>query len=300
MVNNYNPFVNPKLIEKCQKTWESCLDDIVKKGYTIIHKETENKTRYSIIRKDSNKPAKNIIYYLHGGIYIFPLTNDNQLYAYEFCDLRDDIEVVLLDYDTAPKFKYPTQLNQAIEVWNILTKDHRPEDIIVGGNSSGGNLSLALTLKLIKEYNVSPKACILISPWTDMTCSGKSYRERYHIDPVLGELNTPLTEEKKEKFKNSEFFCYIGDADRKDPYVSPIYGDYSTFPKCLFTVGTNEMLLDDTLVIVEQLKKHGNDVELFLKEGMFHDFPLFYQEFAEAMEGFNKIKEFIIQTIDNK
>jgi len=291
---NLNGVVVPNLAEEVKKQFASNYKDVPKKGYTIIHKETENKTRYAIVRKDTNQPAKKVILYFHGGIYIMPLLDMFYPLAYEFCDIRDDIEVVLLDYDTAPEFKYPTQINQAMEIWDILTKTYRPEDIIIGGDSAGGNLNLVLNMKLQNEFNISPKACFFLSPWTDMTCSGQSYKDNYQVDILFGESKCPLTEEKRQQIVNSEFHCYITpEDDRKNPYISPVFGDYKVFPKSLFIVGSEEVLLDDTIRIVDKLKANGKDVQLIKEEGMFHDFPLYYQYIPEGRMAMDKIKEFI-------
>lgn len=290
----FNGAVVPNLAEEVKKQFAANYKEVPKKGYTIIHKETENKTRYIIIRKDSNQTAKKVIFYLHGGIYIMPLLDMFYPIAYKFCNMRDDLEVVLLDYDTAPEFKYPTQLNQAMEVWNILTKTYRPEDIIIGGDSAGGNLNLALTLKLQNDFNISPKACFFLSPWTDMTCSGQSYKDNYQVDIIFGESKCPLTEEKRQQIVNSEFHCYIKpEDDRNDPYISPVFADYKIFPNSLFIVGSEEVLLDDTIRIVDKLKANGKEVDLIKEEGMFHDYPLYYHVIPEGQMAFNKIKEFI-------
>ncbi|ORX80733.1 alpha/beta-hydrolase [Anaeromyces robustus] len=296
---NINPIVHPNLVETIKKINVKGLKDINKKGYKITRKETDNKTRYQIITKDTNKPAKKIIYYLHGGAYIAKLTNIYQTFTIPFCDLRDDIEVILLDYDVAPEYKYPTQLNQAYDLWKVLTKNYNPKDIIIGGDSSGGNLALSLILKIKNEENVSPKAGFFLSPWTDMTGTGKSYYTNYQKDVQMGEKNSPLTQEKFNILKDSEIFCFIGDANREDPYVSPIYGDYTDFIKSLFIVGSDEVLLDDTLEIVKKIKEKGsNNVELINQEGMFHTYPIFYKTNPESKEAYEKIKNFIIESFE--
>jgi acetyl esterase/lipase len=285
--------VTKDLVQTFRNANEKFLKDVIKEGYSIIRKETEKKVKYVIIKKDSNKPSKKIIYYLHGGAYLIRLTNMYQTFSYPLCDIRDDIEVVLLDYDPAPEQKYPSQLNQAMEIWNEITKEHKPEDIIIGGDSSGGNLGLALIHKLKNEQNVSPKACFFLSPWTDMTCSGESYYTNYQKDIQSGEANEPLTKEKENIIQHSDLFCFTGDADRKDPYISPLFGDFTTFPRSLFFVGSEEMLLDDTLKIVEKIKEKGNEVELVNKEGMFHIYPMYISYLPESREAYEKIKEFI-------
>ncbi|KAG4101108.1 alpha/beta-hydrolase [Neocallimastix lanati (nom. inval.)] len=290
---NINPILNQNLVEKIRSMNPKAYKDIKVKGYSFTRKVSDKNTKYMVIKKDSNKPVKRIIYYLHGGAYIGKLNNSYESFTYPFCDIKNDIEVVLLDYDTAPEFKYPTQLNQAIEIWDIITQTCKPEDIIVGGDSSGGNLALALIHKLKKERNIAPRAGIFLSPWTDMEGQGDSYFKNYQKDVQIGETNSPLTKEKYEIIRESEIFCFIGDADRRDPYVSPIYGDFSTFPKSLFIATDNEVLLDDTLAIVDKIKENSNNnVELIVKEGMFHVYPIF-TFLPESKEAHKRIINFI-------
>ncbi|OUM69993.1 hypothetical protein PIROE2DRAFT_37765 [Piromyces sp. E2] len=202
-----------------------------------------------------------------------------------FCDLRDDIEIVLIDYSLAPENKYPTQLNEALDVWNELTKRVKPEDIMIGGDSAGGNLGMALIHKLKKEFNVAPGACFFLSPWTDLTCSGKSFVDNYRTDVLTEEM------------KKSYLFCFLEeDVDREDPYVSPLFGDFTTFPKSLFIAGSKEMLLDDTTRVVDKLKENGNEVQVLIKEGMFHAYPVFAGFAPEGKEAIELIKKFISES----
>ena len=91
----------------------------------------------------------------------------------------------------------------------------------------------------------------------------------------------------------SDIFCFTGDADRTSPYVSPVYGEYHGFPPMLFTVGSHEMLLSDTLTIVEKLRSEGCDVECDVKEGMFHIYPLYAKFIPEAADSHKRIMRFV-------
>lgn len=294
--SNINSMKNPNNLNNIIESSKKNLKFESKKGYSFKVKETDNKSKYVVLSKDSNKEAKKVIYYIHGGAYVCGLVDMYEDFTYPFCDLRDDIEVVLLDYSLAPEYKFPTQLNQAYDVWNEITKQFKPEYIIIGGDSCGGNAALALIHKLKKEDNVSPRATFLLSPWTDMTCSSDSYYKNYQKDVMMGDDRNPLTEEIKKEMLNSQIFCFVGDADRKDPYVSPIYGDFTTFPKSLFIVGSHEVLLDDTLVIVDKLKENNNEVELINEEGMFHVYPIYANILPESKNAIKRIKNFIIES----
>ncbi|KAL6596458.1 alpha/beta hydrolase fold-domain-containing protein [Neocallimastix sp. 'constans'] len=275
------------------------------KGYIIEEKETEKKSKYILIKKDNNVDAKKVIYYIHGGVYLYGLNNLYMAFSCLLCDLRDDIEVILLDYSLAPENVFPTQLNEAVDVWMELTKTFDPKDIIIGGDSAGGNLSLVLIEKLKNDYNVAPGAGIFFSPWTDMTCTSESFYKNYTKDIILGG-SRPLTKEMVEQMKNSVSYSFMGDGDRNDPYISPVFADYSTFPKSIFFVGGDEMLLDDTLTVVKKIRENpNNDVELIVKEGMFHVYPILgsfsvmstkHDSYflPEGKEGIERVKQFVL------
>jgi len=291
------------LLEKTEKTTKH--KPI--KGYVLEVKETEAKTKYLRMKKDNNVEATKVIYYLHGGIYLLGLNNMYKAFSCVLCDLRDDIEVILLDYSLAPDNTYPTQLNEALDLWKEITKTFDPKNIIIGGDSAGGNLSLALIQKLKKDYDTAPGACFMFSPWADMTCTSESFRKNFTTDLIVGTpTKLPVTDKMIEDVKNSVSYSFIGNADREDPYISPIFADYSTFPKSIFFVGDEEMLLDDTLTIVKKIRENpDNQVELIVKEGMFHIYPLLgsfssystrhnFYHLPEGKEAIERVKKFIL------
>lgn len=275
------------------------------KGYILEVKETEKKSKYIRLKKDNNVESKKVVYYMHGGTYLYGLNSMYKAFACVLCDLIDDLEVILLDYSLAPDHTYPTQINEALDVWEELTKTFQPADIMVSGDSAGGNLSLVLIHKLKKEFNTAPGAAFFFSPWTDMTCSSESFYRNYTKDIIVGG-NVPLTKEMVEEMKNSITYSFIGDADRTDPYISPVFADYSVFPKSLFFVGDAEMLLDDTLTVVKKIRENPeNEVDLVVKEGMFHVYPILgsFSYFGtghdkytlpEGKEAIERLKQFVL------
>ena len=128
-----------------------------------------------------------------------------------------------------------------------------------------------------------------------MTASGKSYVENYSNDIMFGEKGKEITESSRDKFLNSELYCFVGDADRKNPYVSPVFGEYHGFPPMYFAAGSHEMLLSDTLTIVENLKKNNVPVESEIKDEMFHTYVIYGAFMPEGAESLKKILEFIKQ-----
>jgi len=263
----------------------------MKKGYLHQELSTPDGIKYELVKPISGANG-NLVLYFHGGGYVSGL---NQLYRSSACDFAKQCggECILLDYTLFPAV-FPIQHDQAYSLWGYVTDKlgYDPEKIIIGGDSAGGNLTMSLMLRIRDEGKKMPKAIIGISPWTDMTASGEHYISNYNRDPMFGEKDSPMTPEKRERLLKSDLYLWCGTAERTDPYVSPVYGDYKGFPTTLLTVGGDELLLDDTLTIAENMKKNGVNVSVIRHDGMFHIYP-FYTAFPEGKDAYKKILAFI-------
>lgn len=112
-------------------------------------------------------------------------------------------------------------------------------------------------------------------------------------DIMFGEKGKTLTEEARDRLINSEIFCYSAGTDRRDPYVSPVFGDYHGFPPMFFTAGGHEMLLSDTLTIVDNLRKNGISAGLDIQPEMFHIYAIYGNMMPEAKNSYGAILKFI-------
>lgn len=269
--------------------------DRLPKDVSCVRETTPNQTRYERIKKTNQKQTGRVLLYFHGGAYISGLLPAYRNLAPGFFDAADGCEVIYLNYHCAPKYLFPTQLNEALDLWEDLTtrQGYDPKQIIVGGDSAGGNLTLALLLKLRDLGKTMPRAAFCISAWADMTGSGQSFYENYDKDVMFGDQGQTLTEERKEKLLHGQMYCYIGDADRTNPYISPVFGDYHGFPPMFFTAGTHEMLLDDTLRIVEKLKACKVPVICELQPSMFHIYVVFARFVPEGKVSYHRLLHFI-------
>ena len=236
-------------------------------------------------------PSGKVLFFLHGGAYMARL---NDLYRTMAGDVIRVVgkgtTVFLLDYDVAPEHVFPTQFNQAIEAWNAVVKmGFSPDDIVVGGDSAGGNLALGLLLYLRNQGMSMPCGGVCISPWADMTASGASYFDNYGVDVMFGIKGATMTPEKRLALLDNILYRWAGDADRTNPYVSPVFGDYHDFPPMFFTVGGAEMLLDDTRTIVSKLQQAGCTVQCIVRKDMFHVYPLFHALIPEAAQDYRAV-----------
>lgn len=225
---------------------------------------------------------KYMILYFHGGGYKtgsfkYARTMTSKLAA------GTSMDVLCFDYRLAPEHPYPAALEDAMKVWDYLMhQGYGSKDIIVAGDSAGGNLCLALTLQLKEEKRMLPKALVCISPWTDLTSSGKSYDTRKDIDPVLskGYLDTAVSD-------------YAPSKDLMDPLISPLFGDFNGFPPTYIQVGDNEILLYDSINLYRKMLKDNVYAKLDIYKGMWHVFQM--SPFKKAYDAMDKIAEFIFE-----
>lgn len=230
-----------------------------------------------------NRPhmRKYVILYCHGGGYstgscLYGRTLTSKLAA------AASIDVLGFDYRLAPEHPYPAALEDALKAWDyLMLLGYGARDVILAGDSAGGNLALVLALKLKAEGRFLPRGLVLMSPWTDLTASGKSYRTRAEVDPVL----------------NAEYIdrmtkAYIPEGENlENPLISPLFGDFEGFPPVYIQVGENEILLSDAMELHKKLQKAGVPAKLDRFKGMWHVFQM--SPFRTAADAMEKSAEFI-------
>ena len=225
-----------------------------------------------------------VVLQLHGGGYIGKMKNAYRDFARLYSDMRGGMKVFTLDYRVAPENPYPAALQDAYHAYCFLVNmGYSGKQIILVGDSAGGGLALALCHYLKDHDKELPTAAVLMSPWTDLTASGVSYEENYTKDPLFG--NT------RESMLYSG--AYYGENDPSNPYISPLFGDFTDFPPMLFQVGSIEMLLSDTTQVVKKARLSGCEVKETIYEGMFHVFQMSMGKLPESVRAWEEITEFI-------
>lgn len=223
---------------------------------------------------------KYLILYCHGGGY----STGSSIYARTLTTKlasSTSMDVICFDYRLAPEHPYPSALEDAVKVWDyLMLLGYGARDIILAGDSAGGNLALALVLKLKQEERLLPRGVLLMSPWTDLTVSGESHASKAAFDPVLnaGYLQEMIAN-------------YAPDKDLQDPLISPLFGDYAGFPPTYIQAGDNEILLSDSLMLHTRLMKANVSVRMDIFPGMWHVFQM--SPFKTAYEAMDKNAEFI-------
>ena len=213
---------------------------------------------------------KFVIFYCHGGGYI-----TNKLSS------TTSMDVLSFDYRLAPEHPYPSATEDAMAVWDYLMHlGYGARDVIVAGDSAGGNLALSLVLKLKEQKRILPRGLILFSPWTDLTGSGKSYETKVDVDPILNR-----------EYLDNAIAAYASGQDLKNPLISPLFGNFTGFPPTYIQVGSNELLLSDSLLLKKNLEKYHVPVRLEEYKGMWHVFQM--SPFKTAYDAMDQVAEFI-------
>ena len=204
--------------------------------------------------------ADRVLLHLHGGGYVLG-PGESGTFEAVFMAGIGGFKVISVDYRLAPDFPYPAALDDALAVYRELLKTTPAEKIGVFGTSTGGGMTLALTLRAKAEGLPLPAAIAPGTPWTDLTKTGDSYFTNEGVDNILVSYDGWLGDAAR---------LYAGGHDLKDPLLSPVYGDVSGFPPTLLTSGTRDLFLSNTVRMHLKLREAGVVADLIVFEGMSH------------------------------
>ena len=238
-----------------------------------------------IVPAESTKDK--LIFFVHGGGYVSGSCSDHRIHAAKFVK-GSNIGALLFEYRLAPEHTFPAALDDALEAYQwLLEQGVISSNIVFAGDSAGGGLCLA-TLLAIRDKGIPlPAAAVALSPWTDLECTGESYRK--NAGKCLSPDGTWRAFSKH----------YVGDQDPRVPWISPLYGDLHGLPPLLIYAGGDEILLDDSVRFAEKAKEAGVDVTLRIGNGLFHCYPVCAPLFPEATLAMNEICNFIQTHLSN-
>lgn len=226
-----------------------------------------------------------ILLYIHGGGFISGSSLTHRKHVAKFA-IGSGLKSLVFNYRLAPENPFPDGLNDCIEVYSwLLEQNYKPENIVIGGESAGGTLTLSLLLALKERGFELPKAAFSISPITDLRCLADAFKYNAHKDiaPIGSwEIWTKY---------------YISSHNPTDPLLSPLFGNYKGLPPIYICVGTNEIHLNDCENVAKKAGKDGVEVTLKKYEGMIHAFPILSPLFPEAKQAMYEICEFVKKSL---
>ncbi|MDA9308635.1 alpha/beta hydrolase [Amylibacter sp.] len=218
----------------------------------------------------------NIIYGFGGG-FVQGSPNEDLTIAAPL-SAKIGAKVIIPDYRLAPENPWPAAVDDSFKVYQAICK--KPFGIV--GESAGGNIALALMLRAKKAGLPLPSASALLSPFCDLDVSNDSQTFNNGRDPSLTIQNS-----------KAAVRLYAGNNDISNPDISPINGTYdSSFPPCLITTGTRDLLLSLSVRLASVLRDSGVDVDLQVWEGLWHVFE-WYDQIPEADQSISNIAKFL-------
>ncbi|MDF0603038.1 alpha/beta hydrolase fold domain-containing protein [Psychromarinibacter sp. C21-152] len=230
-------------------------------------------------------PAPGVILYLHGGAYIV-----GSPAAYR--DLAGRLarqtgrRLYLPDYPLAPEHPAPAAFHAAVAAWEaLLGEGYRPGEIVIGGDSAGGGLALALLAEVLSRGQ-RPAGCFAFSPWTDLTLSGASLRENAGRDVLLPVARIAEVRD-----------LVRGALAPDDPRLSPLFAAFPDCPPVLLAWSQSEILRDDSARMAAHLRGYGAQVEEDVLPDAPHVWQLFHGIVPEANASLNKTAAFILRAL---
>ena len=202
-----------------------------------------------------------VILYIHGGGWAAPLQDSDRVDAAYFSQATG-ARVLLPDYRLLPDHPFPAGLQDCVTTYRWLrSQGMAASQIVMMGGSAGAHLTLTTAVALQESGDALPAALVAESAPTDMAMTGESSRTKAWVDPILGN-----------GLAKNAFAAYTnnGAIDVRNPRVSPLYADVHGFPPTLLQVGTQEILLSDSIRMAQKMKATGVEVKLEVWPGMFH------------------------------
>ncbi|GGL60778.1 hypothetical protein GCM10010129_00340 [Streptomyces fumigatiscleroticus] len=213
---------------------------------------------YDVLPEGAQRKDRRVFLDLHGGGWTLCGGRLCRIFALRAA-LRIRARVWSVDYRMPPDHPHPAPLDDCLTAYRHLLDHRRPQEIVLGGSSAGGNLAAALVLRARDDGLPLPAAVVLDSAALDLTASGDTWQTNLGLDDMLSHS------------VQSAMLLYAAEHDLRDPRLSPLFGDFGKgFPPTLLASGTRDVLLSDSVRMHRALRAAGIPAELHLLEAAGH------------------------------
>ena len=223
-----------------------------------------------------------VLVFFHGGGYVLNPGKSGLTEAVQLAGIGG-YTIIGIDYRMAPQYPFPAAIDDGFAVYQELIKTVPAEKIGVFGTSTGGAMSLILPLQCQDRGLPLPGAVMAGTPWSDIGKVGDTYFSNEGDDNVLVSYEGWLKE---------AALVYANGHDLTDPYLSPVYGDYSKFPPLMLVSGTRDLFLSNTVRVQEKMLKAERPVELVVYEGISHAQYYFNPDAPETKQHYVNVTNF--------
>jgi acetyl esterase/lipase len=177
--------------------------------------------------------------------------------------LASNARVLAVDYRLAPEHPEPAGLDDVRAVWTAALEEFAAKQVVVTGDSAGGNLALRLMLDLRDRGEALPAGAVLFSPWLDLRCTAASFETNAAVDVLDRELLL------------GEAAGYANGRDPGDPSLSPLHADLRGLPRLYLQAGGAELFRDDIEALASRARTAGVGTTLDVFDDQVHDFQAF-------------------------
>lgn len=229
-----------------------------------------------------------VIVFLHGGAYTL-FSARSTLFASIPLACDAGLELWSLDYPRAPRSRYDQTLSLVTGALAVACATR--SRVLLVGDSAGGGLAVAATLRLLARGLAGPAALCLWSPWVDLQMIGGAYDALAAVDPVL----------RRDPDLARAALAYAAQDRLRDPDVSPVHAAFTSgFPPTLIQCGTREILLPDAARLHHALARAGVQVEIDVEPGMVHSYPAILPDVPEARRARRRVRRFFFRLLQNE
>lgn len=233
------------------------------------------------LRAGSGLQDSKVMLYLHGGGYFFSSAEHHRPITWRLSRAANR-PVLAINYRMAPEHDFEHWREDAITAYqHLLLRGYKPENILIGGDSAGGHLTL-VTLQTLRDRGLPlPRAALCISPWTDLANTAGSHASNRWRDPMFAATAVRALAD-----------LYVQGRDPYDPLVSPLYGSFEGLPPLMIMAGSTEVLRDDARRAADKARASGVPVIYEEWHRMPHVFPIFAFILPEGRRAYRHMARF--------
>jgi acetyl esterase/lipase len=226
------------------------------------------------------------ILYFHGGAWLFGWYNTHRMLLGHIAKQARK-QALAVDYRLAPEYPFPAALEDCLAAYHyLLGRGIRPDQVVMAGDSAGGNLVITSMLALRAAGEPLPAAGVCISPATDLTAEGVSSNVNANKDAIL-------SSGMYSRFANILRGSFSGGHDLNDPLLSPIYADLHGLPPLLVQAGEDEILLISITAFVNKARQEGVQVTYEVWPAMWHVWHIYDPYLPEAHHAVHSVSRYI-------